>query len=976
MTTNGIRMITALLLLATGRVALVPRAQAQALVQVSDTLYNADGSTASGRIVISWDPFTTGDNATIDGGTLSYTIPASGVDAGTVDVSLAPNAGASPAGTSYRVRYYLANGASYTETWVVPASGPVAIREVRVTVPPTPSITINGSSQLTGVVPLVNGGTNQSAWTAARCVRVNSTGTALEAAGADCGSGGGGSGYGAIQEEGSGLTPRSTLNFIGGAVTASDDAANSRTNVTLSIGDSDIPASITRDSEINVQGTANEITSSGSGVAPTLSIASQLNISGKEIIGGATPLKFEGATDDNTYTTVAVTDPSAARTFTIPNADSVAVQPQTCSGTDKVSAISAAGLLSCSADQTGGGSAHNLLSATHTDTTGGTVARGDLIVGQGTTASWQRLGIGSNNTFLASNGTDASWTAPSGGGSVVGTGRTIGTSGAALSGGGDLSANRTIALSASPDSASVVGTGRTLTGGAGIAAIGDLSADRTLATASGEADFLASGALTCGAATQGKAQVHTTPLQYCDNAGTPALQYAAYGDSTGKANIALDLQALSSVVSNSEVDNDLTLDNITQITTRSHTSLTDIGTNTHATIDSHISATAAHGATGAVVGTTNVQALDSKTISDGLATTTHAAGANFLQTLRHATDCTAITDGLDGELCYEKDSNRVFMCEPTAGGCDTAGEWIDTTPSGGGITTLNTQTGATQTFSDVDDTNVTLAITSATNNHEFALGWTGILGSARGGTGNGFTLFSGPATTEKTFTLPNASATILTTNAAVTVSQGGTGAATLTGLLQGNGTAAFTAITNSSTAGQVLRVTGTDTYGWGALDLADADAITGDIPDGNLSAAVSLLGQSIGSGEVDAGSIDSGELATANETVTKDISILDPTTSLTNKAQIYWPAAVTLGEVECSVDTGTVTIQLDERAVATPNTAGTNSLTSSLVCDTDSQSTASFTDSGIASQVPHNLQITATSGTPTIVRIHVIAAIN
>jgi hypothetical protein len=89
---------------------------------------------------------------------------------------------------------------------------------------------------------------------------------------------------------------------------------------------------------------------------------------------------------------------------------------------------------------------------------------------------------------------------------------------------------------ASPNSsATVVGTARSLTGGAGIAAIGDLSADRTIATASGEANFLASGALTCGAGTQGKMQVHTTPLQYCDNAATPALQYAAYGDSAGNA---------------------------------------------------------------------------------------------------------------------------------------------------------------------------------------------------------------------------------------------------------------------------------------------------------------------------------------------------------------------------------------------------------------------------------------------------------
>jgi hypothetical protein len=99
--------------------------------------------------------------------------------------------------------------------------------------------------------------------------------------------------------------------------------------------------------------------------------------------------------------------------------------------------------------------------------------------------------------------------------------------------------------------------------------------------------------------------------------------------------------------------------------------------------------------------------------------------------------------------------------------------------------------------------------------------------------GNGFTAFTGPASSTKTFTLPNASATILTDNAVVTVAQGGTGATTITGLLQGNGTGAFTAIPNSSTGGQVLRVTGTNTYGWGALDLADADAVTGTLPYGN-----------------------------------------------------------------------------------------------------------------------------------------------
>jgi len=114
----------------------------------------------------------------------------------------------------------------------------------------------------------------------------------------------------------------------------------------------------------------------------------------------------------------------------------------------------------------------------------------------------------------------------------------------------------------------------------------------------------------------------------------------------------------------------------------------------------------------------------------------------------------------------------------------------------------------------------------------------GILPGANGGTNNGFMDFTGPATTLKTFTLPNASATILTTNATLTVAQGGTGATSLTGLLQGNGTAAFTAIANSSTVGQTLRVTGASAYGWGALDLADADAVTGLLPDANIAATI------------------------------------------------------------------------------------------------------------------------------------------
>lgn len=60
------------------------------------------------------------------------------------------------------------------------------------------------------------------------------------------------------------------------------------------------------------------------------------------------------------------------------------------------------------------------------------------------------------------------------------------------------------------------------------------------------------------------------------------------------------------------------------------------------------------------------------------------------------------------------------------------------TPSVSGyITSLNGLSSVTQLFARVNDTNVTLAINSATSTHTFTMGWTGLLAAARGGTGAG-----------------------------------------------------------------------------------------------------------------------------------------------------------------------------------------------------------------------------------------------
>jgi len=161
---------------------------------------------------------------------------------------------------------------------------------------------------------------------------------------------------------------------------------------------------------------------------------------------------------------------------------------------------------------------------------------------------------------------------------------------------------------------------------------------------------------------------------------------------------------------------------------------------------------------------------------------------------------------------------------------------------GGGASALPVWTTATGSGAPVRATSPTLTtpalgtpsaavLTNATG-LPLTTGVTGVLPGANGGTGNGFLSFTGPASSLKTFTLPNASSTILTSNAAVTIGQGGTGTgSTLTGILLGSASA-FTAFT-SSTVGQIPRCTGTNTFAFGALDLSDGDAVTGTLPFAN-----------------------------------------------------------------------------------------------------------------------------------------------
>src|SRR5665213_3460417 len=70
--------------------------------QVADTVYRADGTPATGIVLISWSSFATSAGETIAAGSTSATIGTGGA----LSVSLTPNAGAIPVGSYYTAVFH------------------------------------------------------------------------------------------------------------------------------------------------------------------------------------------------------------------------------------------------------------------------------------------------------------------------------------------------------------------------------------------------------------------------------------------------------------------------------------------------------------------------------------------------------------------------------------------------------------------------------------------------------------------------------------------------------------------------------------------------------------------------------------------------------------------------------------------------------------------------------------------------------
>jgi len=102
-------------------------AQGVATTTVQGTVYLANGQPGKGTLTISWPAFTTAAGQAIAADRMTVAVAADGF----VSVNLAPNHGATPAGEYYTAVYYMSDGSTSTEYWVVPTGAQATLAQVR-----------------------------------------------------------------------------------------------------------------------------------------------------------------------------------------------------------------------------------------------------------------------------------------------------------------------------------------------------------------------------------------------------------------------------------------------------------------------------------------------------------------------------------------------------------------------------------------------------------------------------------------------------------------------------------------------------------------------------------------------------------------------------------------------------------------------------------------------------------------------------
>jgi len=386
------------------------RAQCPPHTGITDTIYNADGTLASGRVVIAWPTFSVGACQVV-AGQVSVT-----VTNGAFSVQLYPNDAAAPAGTSYRATYYLKSGKVTTEYWVVPTSGsPVALAAVRSSTVPVPTVMFS-QAQVTNLVT----GLGKKVELPVPCA----AGKFLQSNGAttqpqvDCVDGaGGGGGSGTVTSvglalpaqfsvSGSPVTSSGTLtgNWVSVAanlVLAGPASGGAATPAFRALAAADIPpldaAKITTgsfaDSFLAQITTAEKVSGAAlTALASVPSSAGAIPAANLPPLSGLSGSVTDAQVPDSITVTLAAT------------ASALAANGANCAGNSFALGVDAAGAAECA--QPGFANLSGSLALGQTPLT----TRGDLLVANSTPAL-ARLAIGAGGTYLRSNGADPAWAA-------------------------------------------------------------------------------------------------------------------------------------------------------------------------------------------------------------------------------------------------------------------------------------------------------------------------------------------------------------------------------------------------------------------------------------------------------------------------------------------------------------------------------------------------------------------------------------
>jgi hypothetical protein len=155
---RGVKRGLTLAMLIAALLGLRGRALAQvATTTVQDTVYRADGTQASGAVVVSWPTFTTAAGQAVAAGNTAATIGPNGA----LSMALTPNAGAIPTGTYYTAVFHLDDGTTSQQYWVIPVSAtPVMLSAIESQVLPT-SVAMQTASRayVDAEIAQVTGGT-------------------------------------------------------------------------------------------------------------------------------------------------------------------------------------------------------------------------------------------------------------------------------------------------------------------------------------------------------------------------------------------------------------------------------------------------------------------------------------------------------------------------------------------------------------------------------------------------------------------------------------------------------------------------------------------------------------------------------------------------------------------------------------------------------------------------------------------------